>query len=74
MFHRIAVWRVFVTLDFSTFSTKSPIPDLHSAEAGCPAWGGKRSLAPPHFDELVGVGEINDTSAKIAFTRRGQRE
>ena len=23
MFHRIAVWRVFVTLDFSTFSTKS---------------------------------------------------
>jgi len=35
---------------------------------------GKRSLAPPHFDELVGVGEINDTSARIAFTRRGQRE
>jgi hypothetical protein len=23
MFHRIAIWRVFVTLDFSTFSTKS---------------------------------------------------
>jgi hypothetical protein len=51
-----------------------PNPDLHSAEAGCPAWGGKRSLAPPHFDELVGVGEINNTSARIAFTRRGQRE
>src|SRR4029077_10313265 len=24
MVHRIAIWRVFVTLDFSTFSTKSP--------------------------------------------------
>src|SRR5258706_15104890 len=25
MFHRIAIWRVFVPLDFSTFSTKSAV-------------------------------------------------
>ena len=35
MFHRIAVWRVFVTLDFSTFSTlRHPIVALRLDATG----------------------------------------
>ena len=53
MFHRIAIWRVFVTLAFSTFSTKSPHCGRSWERAG--GKGGSRSVGLATVDSSEAV-------------------
>src|SRR5437868_4513403 len=54
MFHRIAVWRVVVTLDFSTFSTKSALSG--SSHYGSAASGFAPQRTPARATRIGLVG------------------